>query len=246
MPEKKKFYGSFHDLSPREYMYIPKGTLEVGKPGSFSRVELCHLLIAIAVLTVAFTCTFSKTNLLFFLLKGSVSISSFLYFMPIAFIGIVSAFFVHELSHKFMAQKYRLWSEFRMYPRGLVVSLFLAFLTGLVFAAPGAVMFRGDARSKEYGRIAAAGPGANIVIAVVTYVLYYFVFYDIAFWGLLVGFICLVNLLLATFNLIPLDPLDGRKVFVTSELLWFVLFSTSVLLLGGLFVSGNLLSQFFV
>jgi Zn-dependent protease len=246
MPERKKFYTSFHDLSPREYMYIPTGSLQVGKPGSFSRTELGHLIIAIGVLTVAFSFTFSKNNLLFFLLLSTVDIMAFFYFMPIAFLGIVAAFFVHELSHKFMAQKYGLWSEFRMYPRGLILSVIVAFFTGLVFAVPGAVMFRGDARPFETGRIAAAGPASNIVIAVVTYILYHFLFFDKGFWGTLVGFVCLVNLLLATFNLLPFGPLDGRKVLLWNEVVWSVLFSISVLFLSGMFIGGNLLANFFM
>jgi len=45
MPEKRKIYTSFHDIPPREYMYFPKGTLDVGKPGKFSRIEINHLII---------------------------------------------------------------------------------------------------------------------------------------------------------------------------------------------------------
>jgi Zn-dependent protease len=243
MPERRKFYTSFHDLSPREYMYIPQGSLQVGKPGSFSKIELGHLVIAIAVLTVAFSFTFSKNNLLFFILGYPVDITVYLYFMPIAFLGIVAAFFVHELSHKFMAQNYGLWSEFRMYPQGLILSVVVALLTGLVFAVPGAVMFRGDAKGFETGRIAAAGPGSNIVIAVVTYILYQFVFYDKGWWGTLVGFVCLVNLLLATFNLLPFGPLDGKKVLQWNEIAWCALFSVAVLFLSGMFIERGLLTR---
>ena len=245
MPERRKFYTSFHDLSPREYMYIPEGSLQVGKPGSFSRIELGHLSIAIVVLTIAFSFTFSKNNLLFFFLGSPIDIASYFFFMPIAFLGIVTAFFIHELSHKFIAQKYGLWSEFRMYPRGLLFSVIIAFFTGLVFATPGAVMFRGEARPFETGKIAAAGPLSNIGIAVVTYLVYHFWFYTMGFWGTLIGFICLVNLLLATFNLLPFGPLDGKKVVLWNEIVWFVLFSVSVLLLSGMFIGGNLLSNFF-
>ena len=246
MPEKQKFYTSFHDLSPREYMYIPEGNLQVGKPGSFSRIELGHLFIAIGVLTIAFTFTFSKNSLLFFLLGSNISIESYFRFMPIAFLGIVAAFFIHELSHKFMAQKYGLWSEFRMYPRGLLFSVIFAFCTGLVFATPGAVMFRGGARPFETGRIATAGPASNIIIAIVTYILYHFIFFKMGFWGTLIGFISLVNLLLATFNLLPFGPLDGKKVIQWNGIAWFVLFSISVLFLSGMFIGENLLTNFFV
>jgi Zn-dependent protease len=226
-------------------MYIPEGNLQVGKPGSFSRIELGHLFIAIAVLTIAFTFTFSKNSLLFFLLGSKIDIVAYFSFIPRSFLGIVTAFFIHELSHKFIAQKYGLWSEFRMYPRGLLLSVIIAFFTGLVFAAPGAVMFRGSARLFETGRIAAAGPAANIIIAIVTYVLYHFIFYNMGFWGTLIGFISLVNFLLATFNLLPFGPLDGKKVLQWNGIAWFVLFSISVLFLSGMFIGGDLLTNIF-
>jgi len=244
MAEKKKFYTSFHDLSPREYMYIPTGSLDAGKPGSFSKVELGHLLIAILTLTVAFSFTFSQNSILFYVLGMEINAWSYISNIPLVLLGIVTAFFVHELSHKFLAQKYGLWSEFRMYPQGLLFSVVFAFTTGFVFAAPGAVMFRGETRPYEAGRIAAAGPAANICIAVVTYILYRFLFMHNAFWGPLIGFICLVNSLLATFNLLPLGPLDGKKVIEWSNLVWTVLFSVSVLFLGGMFVGGLILPGF--
>ena len=59
MQERRKIYTSFHDLSPSEYMYFPKGTLDGGSPGKFSRIEIYHLLLAMGVLTLAFSFTFS-------------------------------------------------------------------------------------------------------------------------------------------------------------------------------------------
>ena len=150
----------------------------------------------------------------------------------------MTAFFVHELSHKFMAQKYGLWSEFRMYPRGLLLSLVLAFLTGFVFAAPGAVMFRGETRNFETGKIAVAGPLANIIIAGITFVSYRFVFFELGFVGAIIGFISLVNALLATFNLLPIGPLDGIKVMRWNGIVWSILLAISFILLGFIFEGG--------
>ena len=227
MKERRKIYTSFHDLSPRDYMYFPKGTLDGGSPGKFSRTEIHHLLLAMGVLTLAFSFAFSGNSILF----GFKNVQTLLFAIPIAFLGILTAFFVHELSHKFMAQKYGLWSEFRMYPRGLLLSLFFAVFTGFVFAAPGAVMFRGETRNFEMGRIAAAGPLANIIIAAITYPLYRFVFFETPFIGKILGFICLINALLGTFNLLPFGPLDGMKVIRWNGIAWAALFIIAIVMM---------------
>ncbi len=219
MERKRKVYTSFHDLSPREYMYVPKGTLESGKPGSFSKIEIQQILISMGVLTLAFSFLTSPLY--------NFNISIFLYSIPRSFLGILTAFFVHEISHKFMAQRHGLWSEYRMYPKGLLVSLLLAMLTGFVVAVPGAVMFRGDTRAFETGKIAASGPAANISIAIISYVLYLY-FFEWIFLANIFGFVCLVNALLGTFNLVPIDPLDGAKVIRWNGIAWALLFILAI------------------
>ena len=223
MVEKRKIYTSFHDIPPRDYMYFPKGTLEMGKPGKFSKIEITHLLTSMAVLTIAFSFAFTSNNLIY-----GFNFGLLVFFIPTAFLGVLTAFFFHELSHKFMAQKYGLWSEFRMYPRGLLLALVLSVLTPFVFAAPGAVMFRGEIRNFEMGKIASAGPLANIIIATVTFPLYLFVFYETATIGQIIGFICLINAFLATFNLLPFGPLDGMKIVRWNATVWAMLFIIAI------------------
>jgi len=224
MVEEKKIYTSFHDIPPRDYMYFPKGTLEPGRPGRFSRVEITHLIISMVVLTIAFAFALTNNNVITRFGQLTILPKGFL----LSFLGIITAFFFHELSHKFMAQKYGLWSEFRMFPMGLLLALFLAIFAGFVFAAPGAVMFRGDSRTFETGRIAASGPLANIVIAAVTLPLYLFVFYETSIMGEIVGFICFINSFLATFNLLPFGPLDGGKIIRWNVNVWIILFIVGV------------------
>ncbi|MEM0492347.1 MAG: hypothetical protein QXS02_00075 [Candidatus Thermoplasmatota archaeon] len=225
---KNRVYRSFRDIPPREYMYIPKGTLERGKPGRFSRREIIHIIIALFVLTIAFSFPLSKSRILY----GSIDPIRIMNSLPIAFLALLTAFFIHELSHKFMAQRYGLWSEFRMFPIGLLFSLLLAVLTGVVFAMPGAVIFRGDTRLFETGRIAAAGSTSNIVIAAVSLILYFYVFFDDITIGTLIGFVCLVNGLLAMFNLMPFGSLDGRKVIAWNGIVWGILLSLAIIIVS--------------
>ena len=233
MKERKKIHTTFNDLSPREYMYFPKGTLDMGKPGKFSKIEITHILISMGVLTIAFSFTISSNNFY----TGFNRLDAFPPSILVSFLGIVTAFFVHEIFHKFMAQKYGLWSEFRLYPLGLFISLVLAILTGFVFAAPGAVMFRGETRNFETGRIAASGPSANILISLITYGLYHYVFFETDL-GKILAFISLVNALLATFNLIPIGPLDGHKVLRWNGIVWSFLLIISIVLLFLIYQGG--------
>jgi len=232
MVAERKIYGSFHDIPPREYMYFPKGSLDAGKPGRFSRIEIAHLIISMSILTIAFTFALTGNNLY----TGFTSGRGFnLQILPmgllVTFLGIITAFFVHEVSHKFMAQKYGLWAEYRMFPQGLQIALILGVLTPFVFAAPGAVMFRGGSRDFETGQIAMTGPLANIIFAGITLPLYLFVFFEIGLIGDLIGFICLINAFLATFNLLPFGPLDGVKIIRWNATVWIILLIVAILTL---------------
>jgi Zn-dependent protease len=229
MAEKRKVYTSFQELPPREYMYIPQGQLEVGRPGSFSRIELVHISIALLVLTVAFALAFSANQppILGF------NVSGFLLALPLSLLGMLTGFILHELAHKFMAQRLGLWSEFRIFPLGLLLSLLMAVFTGFVFAAPGAVMFRGSARAEETGRIASAGPLMNIVVAAVLFALVPVIGLVSVFGRNLdeiLIFVCFINALLAVFNLLPVGPLDGRKVLSWNGLVWAGLMAAAVAL----------------
>jgi len=224
--EEKKIYTSFHEIPPREYMYFPKGTIDVSRPGSFSRVEINHLFISMFVLTFAFAFALAPFNL-----RSGFNIDNLPYGLIISFMAIMTAFFFHEMSHKFMAQKFGLWAEYRMFPQGLAIAFILGLLSGFVFAAPGAVMFRGGARNYETGRIAMAGPLANIIIALITLPIYLFVFYETAFVGSIIGFMCYINAFLAIFNLLPFGPLDGTKIIRWNATVWIIMLIIAMTLL---------------
>jgi Zn-dependent protease len=233
MTSERKQYQSYHTLSPREYMYFPRGTLEMGKPGQSSRIELFHLSMSIIVLTIGFTFALTQSSLLMmYLFQKQFEIIRFGYGLLFSFLGVIFAFVIHELSHKFMAQKHGLWSEFRMYPKGLLISLLLSITSGFVLAAPGAVMFRGKPRPFEQARIAIAGPGANINLAAILYVIYQLFF---STNGTLISnaiaFIVVINSILGFFNILPFGPLDGVLIFEYNKPLWTLLFISGLILI---------------
>ena len=229
MSKERKVYTSFHDIPPREYMYFPKGSLDVAKPGSFSRLEVTHILISMFVLTIAFAIALSDSSLL----SGKFNLENMPFYLFLSFLAISLGFFFHEMSHKFMAQRLGLWAEYRMFPQGLLFALSLSVLTGFVFAAPGAVMFRGSSNKYETSKIAMAGPLANIIIATVC-VLVYFAFnsfFEVEPYGTIIGVVCYINAFLAIFNLLPFGPLDGTKIIRGNATAWIIMLVVSISLL---------------
>lgn len=198
--------------------------------GSFSRTEVVHIFIAVIVLSLSFANVFSRVLRGFFNPNPALD---FLGMFGLSIILIVTSFLMHELSHKFIAQKYGAWAEFRMFPAGLAFAFLLSF-TGFLFAAPGAVYIEGRISMKEYGLISAAGPVSNIVMAAIGFTLLFFVSGAVA--GLVYLFVVL-NLVLALFNLIPLGPLDGAKILKWNVAAYILL----VVVAGGMYVMTYLL-----
>ena len=137
-----------------------------------------------------------------------------------SFVAVITAFLLHELAHKALAQRYGCYAEFRAYPMGLLLGILTAAF-GFLFAAPGAVMISGSVSSRQNARISAVGPGTNFALAG-------------AFFGLWFGFgagpdslvpqliatVAFVNLFLGGFNMVPFPPLDGSKIFAYNRPMW--------------------------
>ena len=140
-------------------------------------------------------------------------------------------FIFHELAHKFVANFFGAAAEFRMWVQGLVFMLFISLL-GFVFAAPGAVyIYSPHLTRRENGIISVAGPLTNLVLALVFFAVallspVYFLGMNAWYWG------AKINIFLGLFNMIPIYPLDGSKVFAWNIFAWGIV--AAVLL--GMFV----------
>jgi Zn-dependent protease len=185
----------------------------------FSRIEIRDIVIAWLALGFAFSLSFFSRSDLFG--GGGLDASGFGYIFLLSLLTVGPGFVLHELSHKFVAQRYGFWAEFRMWPMGLVLALVTSLL-GFIFAAPGATYISGVSISKqENGKISLAGPATNVVLAM------FFLPFAITGNGFLAdlgGFGSYINIFLALFNLLPIGPLDGSKVFRWSKPLWVVFF----------------------
>ena len=214
------FFRVFGEEPQPRRVYIHKGSI-----WHFSKIEIQHLIMAI--IAFSFALAFMSVNGIFF--PPTFTLSNFIRNGIFFIIPAAPAFIVHELSHKFSARRYGCWAEFRASPGGLRFGVIFAAITGVVFMAPGAVMVMGNTTKEQFGKIALAGPISNIIL-----------------WGMGIGLVALGlettdftfewqleprgllyfwiwgNWVLAAFNMIPLGPLDGRKVKTWSNSVYWI------------------------
>ena len=190
----------------------------------FSKQEKIDLSISIIVLTLIISFMYSRPN---------ITVDKLLLFIPIAFVTVGLGFVLHELGHKFVAQKYGFYAEFRRSDKGLMLGIITA-LMGFLFFAPGAVMIgspTGIISEEENGKISIAGPIVNIILALIFLGIQIsiqplvnlpninamvYILYSIS----VIGFN--INSFLALFNLLPIPPLDGSKVISWNLPIWLI------------------------
>lgn len=179
--------------------------------------ELRDLFKAWLAISLAF-------SIFFFRLIRNLALPDFALIFGIAALTAGLGFLLHELAHKFAAQKYGLMAEFRAWNLGLIMAIVFAFV-GFIFAAPGAVYIRpksgsfGSSISKrENGIISIVGPLTNVVLAGFFYLLAFSVGGNLG--SIIVWMGVRINLFLAAFNMIPFGMFDGQKVFAWNKILW--------------------------
>ena len=190
--------------------------------------------LIISWLTISFA--FAWIGLAIFQKGG---IQNFLSQFAVMLVAVGTGFILHELAHKYAAIHYGAHGEFRAWKEGLLLAIGLAIFTNgaFVFAAPGAVYVYGNSITrKQNGIISWAGPATNITIAILFLLLASAVNAG-GFIAQIMISTAYVNFFLATFNMIPVFPLDGSKVFVWSKAVWglTILFSVAGIFFTSLF-----------
>jgi Zn-dependent protease len=180
-----------------------------------SKTELLHLAVATLLVTAV-----------------GLSLNGYRYFSWQFLAIFISAFLVHELAHKFLAQYYGSWAEFRAQMSGLLITAISALpIMPFKFIAPGAVMVALSDRNK-FGRVALIGPVTNLVMGFSFLLLSLFYSSHSPYFATGASF----NGWIAMFNLIPLGVLDGQKIFDWNKPVWAVTIAAAM----GLFIIGYL------
>ena len=115
-----------------------------GSKMSFSDYEKKEIRESIGFLTVAFALALSGG------LNNVLSdYNILLRNLPMAFAAVLTGFLLHEIAHKWMAQQYGCWAEYRGNKNGLYFALAMSAFLGVLLAAPGAVMVSGRITDRQ-------------------------------------------------------------------------------------------------
>ncbi len=169
----------------------------------FSKKELNDLLYADVMLSIAFSILFVGVS------------TNIILIFPIMFLAMTFSFIVHEMSHKFVAQKYKYIAEFRANKSMLWMTIIMS-IFGFIIAAPGAVHIIGHYDYRKQGKIAFAGPFSNIIIAII--------FLGLTFisTSIIIHYIYFINAILAVFNMLPLPNFDGKKIWAWNKTVYII------------------------
>lgn len=190
----------------------------------FSQEEKKDLFYAGLMISLAFAILLSGGFIGF-------STTGFLIIFVLAFFTAGIGFLFHEIMHKYLAQKYGYFAEFRAFYKMLWLAILFSFF-GFIIAAPGAVFIRGQITKEKNGKISLAGPFTNLILAFL-FLFLIFIFNSTGIFGAFLNFGLTINSLLAAFNMIPTMPFDGKKIFDWNRKIYF---SVAVLAVG-LFIS---------
>ena len=183
-------------------------------PGEISSIIIAWLVLSVAITYQNFVGLFTGIGSLEIVIAG--------------FVATATGFIIHEMGHKFVAIRRGYVAHFRLWMWGLLLTLFVVVFSGggIVFGAPGAV-YIAPAAMAAYGYdstyrprdpeqenmvISAAGPGINLAFAVAFLGMFLAAPLG-SFLSTIAQFGFALNVGLGSFNMLPVPPLDGSKIF---------------------------------
>ena len=191
----------------------------------FGRREKKDLLFAGVIISLAFAVLLSGGFRVFSDFNSGV-----LFIFIASFLTAGIGFLLHEMMHKYVAQSYGLYAEFKAFYGMLWLALAFSFL-GFIIAAPGAVFISGFMNKEKNGKISLAGPATNIVLSLIFLILLFIAgLMQIDSLFLFAGLGLRINALLAAFNMIPVMPFDGAKVMLWSRKAYWITLVIAIIL----------------
>jgi len=194
--------------------------------------EIRDILVSWIVLSFAFMFLLGNISLANPGSFGTITLGMFAMYLFIVAVSFLS----HELGHRQVARMYGFKANFEMWPAGVILAV-ISSLLGFLIAAPGAVVIR-PGKVFTGGRKKLNEIGLKISISGILINIFFGIIFGIALLftapGMIqntLGIASFINFWLAIFNLLPIPPLDGSKVFYYNRAVWAVAFVAAILLL---------------
>jgi len=189
--------------------------------------EALQIIISVLAISLALTIVLSK----FAVYKGeSFTLTQWLFTVVVMLVTVGSGFILHEMAHKLVAIYFGAYARFQMWLNGLIFMFILVLFLPIIIAAPGAVyIYAKKLTKRENGLISVAGSITNISIMFIFFLLAKFSPIPFLFMNNIWTFGAYINAILAAFNMIPLGPLDGGKVFAWNKLVWLAVILIPIL-----------------
>ncbi len=177
-------------------------------------IEIINLVILIIVIGYIFSGFVRKPKRLYDLyIRSRFNLEDIKFASLIAAPAVV----LHELAHKFIAIGFGLDASFNLFPFGLLLGILLRFINSpFLIVAPGYVLISQGANELQNILISFAGPFINLILWLVSL----FILKTRKLkrnTAIALHFSVIINMWLFIFNMLPIPPLDGSKV-------WFGLF----------------------
>lgn len=179
--------------------------------------ELIEIAKSAGALTIAFS--------LFYFIHNRLMLQYITWYelVLVIILAIAGGFILHELAHKYFAIKFGAQAKYSGDDKMLVLAI-VGGAIGFIFAAPGAVVIRGNLNKNKLGIISFAGPFSNFLLVGIFGIL------SLLYPPFILG--AVVNTWIGSFNLIPLPPFDGQKIFVWNKIAYFGLVIIALWLLS--------------
>jgi Zn-dependent protease len=208
--EKRKMAISYNNFPKNNLINNIAKTINI----HFSKTEIKHLLMATFLVALV-----------------GMSLNNYRYISIEFLVIFIISFLFHELAHKFLANFYGSWAEFRTEIYGLIITAISAIpFIPFKFIAPGAVVV-GLSEKSKLGKVALIGPITNLVMGfgflLISYIYPYSIYFSMG---------ASFNAWIAMFNLLPFGVLDGQKIFNWNKTVWFVTMAITMILFIGSYV----------
>jgi Zn-dependent protease len=203
--------------------------------------ELQDLAIADIALTLAFTIAISGG------MRALASPALFIYLLPISFVAVTLSFVLHELMHKFVAQRFGAVAAFTRSDNGIMITLATS-LVGFLIGLPGAtVIYSSRFTREEEAYVSLAGPLTNFAVFAIFVVAGSYIFpsfvqsipyifnssalFSAPYLQSVMSFTVFISIYLAFFNMLPLYPMDGSKVLKWNKYVYLATMAIILVLL---------------